>query len=100
MVILQITFDYSGGYGDKLYEECKDLAQSITKEKGFLWKIWTENSDKGIAGGIYAFDNKENAQIYANMHTKRLQDFGVAKNFNYEILDVNEKLSQITNFKI
>ncbi|ASM36456.1 MAG: monooxygenase [Campylobacter sputorum] len=100
MVILQITFDYSGGYGEKMYEECKDLAQSITMEKGFLWKIWTENSKKNIAGGIYAFDNEQNAQNYANMHIKRLENFKVAKNFKYEILNTNEKLSKITHFEI
>lgn len=99
MVILQITFDYNGGYGNKMYEECKDLAQSIRNEKGFLWKIWTQCQDKGIAGGIYAFDEIQNAKNYADMHTKRLEKFGVAKNFKYEILDINEKLSKITNFK-
>lgn len=100
MVILQIHFDYNGGYGDEMYKESKDLAQSIKKEKGFLWKIWTESKEDGIAGGIYAFDTRANAEEYIDMHIKRLQEFGVAKNFKYEILDVNDNLSQITNFKL
>ncbi|QKF64867.1 monooxygenase [Campylobacter corcagiensis] len=100
MVILQIHFDYSGGYGDDMYKQSKELAQSINDEPGFLWKIWTESKEDGIAGGIYAFDSRKNAQKYADMHTKRLEEFGIAKNFKYEILDVNDNLSQITNFKL
>ncbi|NLY03712.1 MAG: monooxygenase [Campylobacter sp.] len=100
MVILQIHFDYSGGWGEEMYKESKDLATSIKNEKGFIWKIWTEDKNSGIAGGIYAFDNRENAKNYAIMHIKRLEKFGIAKNFKYEILDTNATLSKITNFEI
>lgn len=82
MVVLQITFDYTGGYGDKMYEECKDLAQSINNEKGFLWKIWTENNKNKIAGGIYAFDQAKNAENYANMHIQRLENLVLQKTSN------------------
>lgn len=99
MVILQIHFDYTGGYGEEMYEQSHELAKSIKDEKGFIWKIWTEDKDKGIAGGIYAFDSRKNAEAYAAMHTERLSKFGVASNFKYEILDINDKLSGITNFK-
>lgn len=100
MVIMQVLFDYKGGYGDEMYEQCRELALSITQEKGFVWKIWTENRDKNIAGGIYAFNSAKEAESYAKMHAKRLEEFGVAANFRYEILDANEKLSAITNFKL
>lgn len=100
MVIMQVLFDYKGGYGDDMYEQCRELAESITKESGFIWKIWTENKDKKIAGGVYAFKSAKEAESYAKMHAKRLESFGVATNFRYEILDVNEKLSKITNFEI
>ena len=99
MVILQVLFDYKGGFGNEMYKECKDLANSINQEKGFLWKIWTENKDDKKAGGIYAFNNEENAKNYITMHKKRLSDFGVASNFTYEILNTNDDLSKITNFK-
>ena len=36
-------------------EAFSELARSITKEPGFLWKIWTENENAQEAGGIYAF---------------------------------------------
>ncbi len=100
MVIMQVLFDYKGGYGEQMYEQCRELAESITKESGFIWKIWTENEEKGIAGGIYAFNSAQQAETYAKMHAKRLEEFKVATNFRYEILDANEKLSAITNFKL
>ena len=100
MVILQVLFDYKGGFGDEMYKECKDLAYSINQEKGFLWNFWTQDKEDKKAGGIYAFDNEENAKSYILMHKKRLSDFGVASNFTYEILNTNDELSKITNFKI
>lgn len=33
----------------------KELADSISQEPGFIWKIWTENQDTQEAGGIYLF---------------------------------------------
>ncbi|PSM52573.1 putative monooxygenase YdhR [Campylobacter blaseri] len=100
MIILQMYFDYNGGYGNDMYNQTKELAESITKEPGFLWKIWTENKEKKIAGGIYAFDTKENAEKYLKMHTKRIEEFGIGSNFRFEFFNVNKKLSEITNFKI
>lgn len=81
-------------------KEAKGLAESINDEQGFIWKIWTENQSKGIAGGIYAFDTRENVKRYANMHMKRLTEFGMGSNFQYEIMDVNEELSGINQFRV
>ena len=100
MVILQIHFDYNGGYGDQMVAEAQALAASINNEPGFLWKIWTENEEKGIAGGIYAFDSRTNAECYAAMHMKRLKEFGMATNFHYEIMNVNAALSEINQFRL
>lgn len=100
MIILQIHFDYNGGYGEQMVSQAASLAQSINEEAGFLWKIWTENQDKGIAGGIYAFDSRENAESYAKMHMQRLTESGMGSNFVYEIMDVNERLSQINHFDV
>ena len=100
MVILQIHFDYTGGYGEQMLHEARELAESINNEPGFMWKIWTENQEKGIAGGIYAFDNREHAECYAHMHMKRLTEYGMASNFKYEIMDVNEQLSGVNQFRV
>lgn len=99
MVILQIHFHYTGGYGEQMFQECEGLAHAITKESGFLWKIWTEDQAKSLAGGVYAFESREQAQAYATIHMERLSKFGVASDFVCEIFDINDQLSAITNFK-
>lgn len=98
MVILQVHFDYFGGYGNDMYRESLELAKTINNEDGFLWKIWTANEAKGIAGGVYAFDTRENAEKYIKMHEERIAKFGVGNNFVVEIFDVNEDLSQVNQF--
>ncbi len=32
------------------------------KKKGFHWKIWTENEKTKEAGGIYVFEEKQDAE--------------------------------------
>lgn len=95
MLLLQIDFPYNGPTGDEMAEEFKDLAHSISKEDGLVWKIWTENKATKEAGGIYIFENLPDLERYLEMHTKRLQSFGVT-DIRSKIFEVNEKLSAIT----
>ena len=46
--ILQIDFPITGPFGIEMTEAFSELARSITKEPGFLWKIWTENVDSSL----------------------------------------------------
>ncbi|MGA8941495.1 MAG: monooxygenase [Thermoactinomyces sp.] len=94
--ILQIDFKMNGPFGDEMAEAFSDLAQSIRKEKGLKWKIWTENPETREAGGIYLFKTKETAEHYLNMHLKRLAGFGVS-DINAKIFAINSKLTGITN---
>ena len=72
----------------------KKLAHSINEESAVLWKIWTENPENSEAGGIYAFDSKNNAQQYLEMHSNRLKNMGVST-INSKIFKINETLSKI-----
>ncbi|MCE4049261.1 MULTISPECIES: monooxygenase [Bacillaceae] len=93
--ILQIDFNMNGPFGDEMAEAFSELAESINKEEGFLWKIWTENEESREAGGIYCFQTKETAQSYLEMHSKRLDSFGIT-NINTKIFSINTKLTAIT----
>lgn len=95
MLLLQIDFPYHGPIGEEMAEGFKDLAHSIAKEEGLIWKIWTENNETKEAGGIYVFENLSALEAYLDMHTKRLQSFGVI-DIRAKIFDINEKLSAIT----
>lgn len=94
-VLLQMDFPAEGPWGDEMSGAYEELGRSITGEPGFLWKIWTESRDDGRAGGLYLFDSRENARAYLDMHTARLEGFGVTGARSL-IFDVNGPLTQIT----
>ncbi|WP_338448688.1 monooxygenase [Niallia oryzisoli] len=94
--LLQVDFKMEGPFGDEMAEAFSDLAESINEEKGFIWKIWTENPDTKEAGGIYLFETKETAEKYIDMHSKRLAGFGIT-DVNANIFAINSKLTEITN---
>ena len=71
------------------------LANNINGEKGFIWKIWTENEETKEAGGIYLFETKEDANNYLVKHTKRLEGFGI-NNIKGKIFKTNDALTTIT----
>ena len=93
-VILQVDFPSQGPFGEAMSQAYQTLAESINQETGMIWKIWTENRDTEEAGGIYLFDNQENAEKYLKMHTVRLTSFGV-KNIRGKIFQINSALSDI-----
>ena len=55
MKLVQFDFAFSRPFGDAMASALKDLAESIAREPGLVWKIWTENQAAGEAGGIYLF---------------------------------------------
>ncbi len=71
-------------------------AASVNDEPGFCWKIWTENSDTGEAGGVYLFESHETAQRYLHKHTARLNGFGIT-GVTAKIFEVNDALSTINH---
>lgn len=92
---LQVNFKMKGPFGDEMATEFSELAKSINKEEGFIWKIWTERPETNEAGGIYIFETKEAAENYMNMHIKRLESFGITE-VNAKIFAINSKLTEIT----
>ena len=92
--LLQVDFPFDGPFGQEMTHAMKDLAESIAREPGFLWKLWTENADKKEAGGIYLFEDEASARKYLEMHAARLKGFGVPV-VNAKVFQVNEALSAI-----
>jgi hypothetical protein len=92
--ILQVDFPYQGPWADEMGEAMNDLAHSIAKESGLIWKIWTVNESTNEAGGIYLFEDADNAKRYLAMHTARLRQFGVP-HVNGKLLEVHQALSMI-----
>ena len=61
----------------KKWKRILGFSKSINEEEGFHWKIWTENEETKEAGGIYVFEEKQDAEKYAEMHNSRLEAAGV-----------------------
>ncbi len=93
-VLLQVDFPFEGPWGDAMSASMRELAASIAQEPGLLWKIWTENAETGRAGGIYLFTDHAHARSYLEMHTRRLESFGV-RGVQGQLFDVNAELSAI-----
>lgn len=94
--LVQIDFPFSGPFGEEMTAAMGELAQSITREPGFLWKIWTENHHTQEAGGIYLFRDEDTATAYIKKHTERLQGFGIT-GINAKVFDVNDALTRINH---
>jgi hypothetical protein len=93
-VLLQVDFPFEGPWGAEMSEGMKGLAESIAREPGLLWKIWTENAEAREAGGIYLFADRASAEAYLKMHRARLTGFGVPQ-VNAKLFEVNAELSAI-----
>ena len=94
MKLLQVDFEYQGPMGEEMSNALVGLAESINKEEGLIWKIWTESESDKLGGGVYLFDNEKSAQKYLEMHASRLKAMGVAE-VRGIIFDVNIPLTKI-----
>ena len=77
--LLQVDFPYDGPFADEMSKAFVELAQDIKKEEGLIWKIWMENETQKESGGIYLFDNEDDAKRYLDKHTKRLESCWYSK---------------------
>jgi hypothetical protein len=93
---MQIDFPHHGPFGDELAAAMQERAEDISNEPGLIWKIWTVNEEDQMAGGIYLFDNKADAQRYTDKHEKRLTEWGYT-NIRALIFEVHEELSKLNN---
>lgn len=94
--LLYVDFPYPGPWGADMATAMQELAQSISQEPGVIWKIWTENQEQSKAGGVYLFNDKASAQAYLDMHSKRLNSFGIT-GIDARFFDVNQPLTAINS---
>ncbi len=92
--LLVFEFPSTGPFGAEALEGYRDLATEIAGEEGLVWKVWTEDPARQVAGGVYLFTGEALADAYVAKHTARLEGFGITgvSAVKYE---VNEGLSEI-----
>ena len=93
--LLQIDFPMSGPWGDEMAAAFGDLAAVIADAPGLRWKVWTESAASGEGGGIYLFDDEPSARAYLEVHTRRLEGFGIS-GIRARVFDANEPLTRVT----
>lgn len=93
--LVSIEFTSDGPFGQEAAAAYAELADDIAAESGLIWKVWTEDPETKVAGGIYLFADREAAQRYVEKHTQRLGSFGIT-DARISSLDVNEALSRTT----
>jgi len=91
---MYVDFPHKELWGDIMASKMKELAQSIMEEPGCIWKIWTENEKEEMAGGVYLFDSRMNAEKYLTKHSERLSNWGY-NDIRGRIFEINENLSLI-----
>ncbi|GHD61854.1 monooxygenase [Jeongeupia chitinilytica] len=100
-VLLQVDFVFSPDAltGAALPAPLLELADSINREPGFVWKVWTFSEAAGRSGGIYLFENRGDAEQYLAKHWLRLSEMG-ATDIRSFIFDISEPLSLINHAPI
>lgn len=94
--LLQVDFGFNGPFGEEMANALVELAESINREPGMIWKIWTESEKDQLGGGIYLFEDEVSALAYLEMHTARLQQMGIGE-VRGLIFDINQPLTAINN---
>jgi len=94
--IWDLHMTYDGSMSDEFLAAAKGLAESIAKEPGVIWKIWTHEEGTNHFGSTYLFADVGSLERYKAMHVKRLSNLGIGVTKDY-VFDIMEDLSAINN---
>lgn len=97
--LLVFEFPSTGPFGAEAEAAYKDLATDISQQPGLIWKVWIEDPQRQVAGGVYLFTDTASAEAYTTMHTARLNSFGIT-NITATSAKVNEGLSLIDHAQL
>ncbi|QGU03432.1 monooxygenase [Corynebacterium comes] len=92
--LLVFEFPSTGPFGPEAEAAYADLADDIAGQEGLVWKVWTEDPQREVAGGVYLFADEASARAYVEKHTARLAGFGIT-DITATAYEVNEGLSRV-----
>lgn len=93
--IWDLHMTHQGPLSKEAAEGIRQLAESIAREPGVIWKIWTVEPQTGHFGSTYLFKDLTALEAYKAMHLPRLEAVGVTDIKDY-VFDIMEDLSAIT----
>ena len=91
--LLVFEFPSTGPFGADAETAYADLSADIAEQPGLIWKVWTEDPQRQVAGGVYLFTDAASAEAYVTKHTARLNSFGITE-ITATSYEVNEGLSR------
>lgn len=94
-VILQVNYTPSEAQQQVPEEQKLTAAHHITELSGFKWKVWINNQQANLRGGIYLFENSQTAKAWADQLTPRLEQSG-GRDISVTIFDVDTAPSALT----
>jgi hypothetical protein len=108
ILILTITGDFmkimiSLNKSKVPYDELMDAARHdapLFNEMALEWKMWVENKEEGIIGGIYYFKDQEDLEKSLAQGKAKSRLLPLIENLSKQVFDVIEDLSEINNAPI
>lgn len=67
---------------------------ATSREEGLIWKVWTEDAERGRTGGVYLFTDEALAGQYVVKHSARLGSFGIT-GIEHRSIGVQDGLSKL-----
>ena len=87
---------------DELMEACRKDAPLINEAQGdsMEWKIWIENKEEGLIGGIYYLEDEEDFKKRSVIGKAKSIIPPLIENVFSQVIDVNEELSKVNKAPI
>ena len=87
---------------DELMEQCRKTAPSINEAMGdsMEWKIWIENKEEGLIGGVYYFEDEEEFKKRSVEGKAKDRLPTLIENIYSQVFDVNVDLSRVNKAPI
>ena len=87
---------------DELMEQCRKTAPFINEAMGdsMKWKIWIENKEEGLIGGVYCFEDEKEFKKRSVEGKAKDRLPTLIENIYSQVFDVNVDLSRVNKASI
>lgn len=92
---LHITYVPSSQQLSASHSDMTTLANSINKIEGLISKIWIQNKDNNVRGGVYLFDTVAHAEAWRDSLTQQRTEEG-ATHITSQLFEVLDEFTAMT----
>lgn len=95
-IVLQVNYTPTDAQNEQTQEDILSAAEAVARGEGIIWKIWINNREERLRGGIYLFETREQARLWGEENTRPALQKSGATNISIRYFDVNEAPSRLT----